>query len=72
MNADMVFFRYGVSTERGHGCGGYTDTWEQALARCLEAKQLYTDQGHFVRSYAIYDRNDVCVLSRDDIRCVPS
>lgn len=60
-----IFYRWNVGTRRGHVSGGYADNVKQARERIFDHIALYQSQGHTVNSYAVYNSDDVCVLSMD-------
>lgn len=43
-----------------------TNDVKEAQALILETKQLYHDQGRVVNSWAIYNKDDVCIVSMDE------
>ena len=62
------WFVWGVACVSNNASGGMADTYEKAHRQCMEAKNRFEDEGQQVKAYAIYDKNDVCVLAGDVFR----
>lgn len=60
-----IFYRWSVGCHSGHSSGGMADTSKDAYDFIIETKRLYEEQGREVTSYAIYNQDDVCILSMD-------
>lgn len=60
-----TFYRYNIKCRTGHEFTGMAHTSKEAQELLMDQRQLFMDRGLEVVHYAIYNQNEVCVLSMD-------
>jgi hypothetical protein len=61
----QIWYRWAVRCRSGHSSGGMANTVKEAQECIKDVSDLYRDQYRDVTHYAIYDRDDVCLVAMD-------
>jgi hypothetical protein len=60
-----IYYRWNVGCRSGHVSGGMASTVKEAQECIQDVIQLYLDQGRDPNSYAIYNKDEECIVSMD-------